>query len=97
MPIYDFLLWLQGHWELAAAAVSAVFVGVNRLGFVWARIRSRFQQRTLDPYKPSLIVELCVRTSMEGETGRSQAAQSFSSLLPYMPALNRMLRDKWPD
>lgn len=97
MPFYDFLLWLQEHWELAAAGVSAVFAGLTRLRVMWSRTRVRFQQRALDPYKPALIVELCVRASAEGEAGQRQAAQSFYSLLPYMPALNHMLRNKWPD
>lgn len=94
---YDILVWVQEHWEFLAGAASAVLAQVAKIRDKWRQLKRRLEERILDPYKPSVVVDLGVRTQGEGEEGRQEAILSFRSLLMHVPEINERLRRELPD
>lgn len=91
------LIWVQEHWEFLAGAASVVLARVANVREKWRRLKWRMEAQVLDPYKPSFVVELGVRTRSEGEESRQEAARSFRSLLTHVPDLSALLKSELPD
>lgn len=96
-PFVELLLWLQENWELAAAAFSAVWAGIVKTRMAWIKVKKGFEQRVLDPYQPSIVVELRVCTTVSGKGGAQEAAESFRSMLTLVPDLSTLLRREIPN
>jgi hypothetical protein len=94
---FETLLWVQEHWEFLAGAASVVLGRVAKVRDKWRQIKRHIEERVLDPYKPSFVVELGVRTRGEGDNARQGTARSFRSLLTYVPDIDALLRRELPD
>ena len=97
LPFAELLVWLQENWELAAAALSAVWAGMVRARTAWTRVKKGFEQRVLDPYQPSIVVELRVCTTGSAEQGEQEASEAFRSMLTSVPDLSALLRREIPN
>lgn len=96
-PFLEALLWVQEHWEFLAGAASVVLARVANVRQKWRQLKGKWEQRILDPYRPSVIVELALRTQGEGTEGQREAALSFRSLLSRVPDISQRLRNELPD
>lgn len=93
----EVLLWVQDHWEFLAGAASVVLARVAKIRDRWRQLKGMWEQRVLDPYRPSVIVELAARTRGEGFEGRNEEASSFRALLGRVPDISQRLRQELPD
>lgn len=93
----EFLIWVQEHWEFLAGAASVVLARVANLRRKWLQLKRHMEEKVLDPYKPSFVVELGVRTKGAEEDSRQEAARSFKSVLMHVPDINALLRRELPD
>ncbi|BCW67003.1 hypothetical protein NicSoilB4_17660 [Arthrobacter sp. NicSoilB4] len=93
----EVLLWVQEHWEFLAGAASVVLARVANIRDKWRKLKKAWEERILDPYKPSVLVELGARTQSDGDEGRTEAAQSFRALLTHVPDISELLRRELPD
>jgi hypothetical protein len=94
---YEILVWVQENWEFLAGVAASVLAVVTRLRDLWRQLKRKLEDRVLDPYKPSVVVDLGARTQGDGEEGRKEAIRSFRSLLTHVPEINERLRCELPD
>lgn len=94
---FEILVWIQEHWEFLAGAASVVLARVANVREKWRQLKSRIEEQVLNPYKPSFVVELGVRTKGKGDEARQEATRSFRSLLTHVADINALLRRELPD
>lgn len=93
----EVLLWVQEHWEFLAGAASVVLARVAKVRDKWRQLRRMWEERILDPYKPSVFIDLAVRTQANGNEGLQEAALSFRALLSRVPDISERLRREVPE
>lgn len=87
-PFAEVLSWIIEHWEFVRDIAQWVFSGLTTLVLALRTAYTRWIERTvIDPYQPTLTVELGVR----------QSPNSFRALLRLAPDIQSMLKNKLPD
>ncbi|KSU76107.1 hypothetical protein AS031_12140 [Pseudarthrobacter enclensis] len=94
---FEVLLWVQDHWEFLAGAASVVLARVAKIRHKWRQLKRLWEQRVLNPYRPSVIVELAARTQDDGAGLSDDEASSFRALLSRVPDISQRLRREMPD
>lgn len=93
----EVLLWVQDHWEFLAGAASVVLARVAKILHKWRQLKGLWEQRVLDPYRPSVVVELAARTRGDGAEVWNEEASSFRALLSRVPDISQRLRHELPE
>ncbi|MBG6226499.1 hypothetical protein IWX63_003098 [Arthrobacter sp. CAN_A2] len=96
-PFYEFLNWIHENWDFLKGVASTI---VSWVVFVQGKARlleRTLNNRALDPYKPSVFVELLVRTTADGSEEVGDAAYSIGAFLQYLPHLSACLAEEFPE
>lgn len=94
---YEILMWIKENWEFLTGAAALVFGFLTKVRDLGRRLKRKMEDRILDPYKPSVVVELMARTTSDGEYGLQESVRSFRSFLEHTPEINARLRRELPD
>ncbi|MDQ0276520.1 hypothetical protein QO003_000823 [Arthrobacter silviterrae] len=94
---FEILRWVQEHMQYIAGLVTVWLARVAKVRNKWRQLKGHIDERFLDPYKPSCVVELGVRTKGEGNHSREKSAKSFKSVLIHVPEIDALLRRELPD
>lgn len=94
---YEILQWVQENWGFLTGIASALLAQVAVTRAKLYRLKRKMDDRILDPYKPSVVVELGVRTGGEKDNRQQEAIASFRSLLTHVPEIDERLRAEIPD
>ncbi|MUK03617.1 hypothetical protein GM708_18000 [Vibrio cholerae] len=96
-PFYEFLKWVHENWDFLKGVASTIVSGIV---FVQAKahlLERKLNDRVLDPYKPSVFVELLVRTEADVSKEVEDAASSLGAFLQYLPHLSARLVEEFPE
>lgn len=96
-PFYEFLTWVHENWDFLKGVASTI---VGCVVFVQGKahlLKRRLNDRVLDPYKPSVFVELLVRTRADGREEAEDAASSLGAFLKSLPLLSARLAEEFPE
>lgn len=96
-PWMDVFLWVKENWESMQTMASAAIGFAIGVTARWKRLRRRLDNKALDPYKPSIVLELVVRAKSTDLSSTGESSRSFNSLLCLVPALHEELRNQLPD
>lgn len=90
----DILQWVRENWEAMDQAATAVLGVVATILARWRLLKRRLNDKVLDPFSPSIVVEVGSRTKGTSATATAQAHDSFMGLLRLAPELSETLRDQ---
>lgn len=94
-PFHEVIQWVRENWELLTGAASLI-VGWIVIGRVKLQhLKQKMEEQILDPYKPSVVAELRVRTKRTENERQQEAAASLRSVLRHVPDIDERLRIKF--
>ncbi|BCW18365.1 hypothetical protein NtRootA9_10730 [Arthrobacter sp. NtRootA9] len=93
-PFLEFLLWVQEHWESLEKMATLLAGFAAGVAIRWRRLEERINNRILNPYCPSIIIDVAVRTSSEALVAEGSGDRSYYSLLRLLPNLDAALREE---
>ncbi|MCC3278410.1 hypothetical protein LJ754_04460 [Arthrobacter sp. zg-Y40] len=96
-PFYELLNWVQENWGYLQGVASTL---VSYVVFVQAKARifeKILNDRVLDPYKPSVFVEILLRATSSTREEREDAASSYGAFLLHLPRLSARLAEELPE
>lgn len=96
-PFYEFLNWVHENWDFLKGMASTIVGWVVFVRGKAALLEKRLNDRVLDPYKPSVYVELLVRTTADGSKEVEDTASSLGAFLQYLPHLSARLVEEFPE
>ncbi|RJT82919.1 hypothetical protein D6T63_00170 [Arthrobacter cheniae] len=92
---YEFLKWVHENWDFLKGVTSTI---VSWVVFVQGKahlLERTLNDRLLDPYRPSVFVDLLVRTTADGSEKVEDAATSLGAFLQYLPRLSARLVEEF--
>jgi hypothetical protein len=93
-PFWEFVLWVQENWESLEKIASVLAGFAAGVTLRWRRLKQRLNNRILDPYCPSVVIDVAARTKSPSSAPEGTTAQSFYSLLRFLPELDVVLCDE---
>lgn len=94
---YDVLKWISENWSLLTGISSFVLGALTRPVSWFRSLKRKFDQKVLDPYKASTVVELGARARGDDSAAQARAEASFRTLLTLAPNIDELLRSEFED
>lgn len=93
---YEILQWIRDNWSFLEGAATVLLAQVAIARSKLYLLKKKMDERVINPYKPSVVIELYVLTEASRGEGENDAVRSFRSVLVNLPELSVRLNCQFP-